>query len=56
VNEWYWKPKLARTVEGDRKADAALAEAGWTMLRFWEHDHLEAISGKVIETVKRSQG
>src|SRR5262249_25697542 len=28
VNQWYWAPKLRRTVERDRAADAALAAAG----------------------------
>jgi DNA mismatch endonuclease (patch repair protein) len=36
-NEWYWSPKLARNVERDRAADAALAAAGWTVVRLWEH-------------------
>jgi DNA mismatch endonuclease, patch repair protein len=37
VNEWYWAPKLRRTVERDRAADAALAAAGWQVVRIWEH-------------------
>ena len=36
-NEWYWSPKLARNVERDRAADAALSQAGWTVVRLWEH-------------------
>jgi DNA mismatch endonuclease (patch repair protein) len=36
-NEWYWSPKLARNVERDRAADAALTQAGWTVVRLWEH-------------------
>jgi DNA mismatch endonuclease (patch repair protein) len=36
-NEWYWSPKLLRNVERDREADAALAEAGWLVVRLWEH-------------------
>lgn len=36
-NEWYWMPKLRRNVERDRTADAALASAGWTVVRVWEH-------------------
>ena len=28
VNEWYWAPKLRRTVERERAADAALAAGG----------------------------
>ncbi len=37
-NTWYWGPKLARNVERDRAADAALAAAGWQVVRIWEHD------------------
>ncbi len=37
VNEWYWAPKLRRNVERDRIADAALAGAGWRVVRIWEH-------------------
>jgi DNA mismatch endonuclease, patch repair protein len=36
-NEWYWSPKLAKNVERDRAADEALAQAGWTVVRLWEH-------------------
>jgi DNA mismatch endonuclease, patch repair protein len=36
-NEWYWSPKLAGNVERDRAADLALADAGWTVVRLWEH-------------------
>src|SRR6266513_1580931 len=44
VNEWYWAPKLRRTVERDRAADAALT-AGWRVVRIWEHVPLaEAIA------------
>jgi len=36
-NDWYWSPKLARNVERDRAADEALTQAGWTVVRLWEH-------------------
>jgi len=32
----YWVPKLARTVERDAASEAALAEAGWSVLILWE--------------------
>jgi len=41
-NTWYWGPKLARNVARDRTADAALAAAGWRVVRVWEHESLEA--------------
>lgn len=36
-NDWYWAPKLLRNVERDRQADAALGDAGWIVVRVWEH-------------------
>src|SRR5262245_7745339 len=35
--EW-WRLKLARNVERDRDTDQRLSDAGWLVLRFWEHD------------------
>lgn len=50
-NTWYWQPKLARTVERDRAADAALVQAGWQVLRIWEHMSLETALAVVIAAV-----
>jgi DNA mismatch endonuclease, patch repair protein len=38
VNDWYWGPKLARTRERDSANQHALAEAGWRVIRVWEHE------------------
>jgi len=42
ANTWYWEPKLRRNVERDRTADAALDSAGWTVVRLWEHESVDA--------------
>jgi DNA mismatch endonuclease, patch repair protein len=34
----YWDAKISGNVERDRAADAALAAAGWTVLRFWDFE------------------
>jgi len=47
-NTWYWAPKLARNVERDRTADAALSAAGWNVVRVWEHESLEAAVATVV--------
>lgn len=36
-NVGYWRVKLARNVERDREVDRQLEQAGWTVLRVWEH-------------------
>ena len=43
VNGHYWLPKLQRNAERDRQQTDALRMAGWTVLRFWEHESLEAV-------------
>jgi len=54
ANSWYWEPKLRRNVERDRDADVALGLAGWTVVRLWEHESLEAAVAAVL-TVLPSQ-
>lgn len=43
VNDWYWSPKLAGNAARDHAQTAALQSAGWTVLRFWEHEDPDAI-------------
>lgn len=50
-NEWYWTPKLRRNQERDRVADAALLEAGWTVVRLWEHEPLASAIDAVVDVV-----
>ena len=52
-NEWYWGPKLRRNVERDRAADAALAAAGWQVIRIWEHVPLAEAVASVEAAVAR---
>jgi DNA mismatch endonuclease, patch repair protein len=47
-NTDYWTAKLERNIERDRRNDALLEEAGWTVVRIWEH---EASHDAVIERV-----
>lgn len=51
TNEWYWGPKLRRTVERDRQADGVLEGAGWHVIRIWEHENLAAAANVVISAV-----
>jgi DNA mismatch endonuclease, patch repair protein len=54
ANVWYWEPKLRRNVERDRAADAALAAAGWNVVRVWEHESLEAAVTVVLAALATS--
>jgi DNA mismatch endonuclease (patch repair protein) len=48
----YWQDKLTRNVERDRRTDQALAQAGWRVLRYWEHDQPEAVASQVERAVR----
>ncbi|MFD9983537.1 very short patch repair endonuclease [Streptomyces massasporeus] len=59
TNSGYWSDKVARNVARDRDTDEQLKAAGWTVLRFWEHDPAEDCAIKIAATVnnlrRRSQ-
>lgn len=38
TNVDYWRAKIERNVARDRDTDMRLAERGWRVLRFWEHE------------------
>ena len=50
-NEWYWSPKLSANVERDRAADTALHQAGWTVVRLWEHVPIADALAMVVAVV-----
>ncbi|MFI6400498.1 very short patch repair endonuclease [Rhodococcus coprophilus] len=52
VNQWYWSPKLQRNVERDRRADRILADAGWKVVRIWEHEAIDAAVDRVMEILE----
>lgn len=52
-NAAWWAEKLAKNVARDRETDAVLISAGWTVLRFWEHDD-PALAAEAIEDAWRN--
>jgi len=55
-NAAWWNAKLAANVERDRRITAMLTERGWLVLRFWEHEHPEAMARMVFDAVKSRRG
>jgi len=52
-NAPYWVAKIKTNVERDRRHDAALAVAGWNVLRLWETDLLKD-AGHAVEQVEKA--
>lgn len=52
TNRQFWAGKVRRNQERDRETDARLAEAGWTVLRVWEHEDAEEAAERIAATVR----
>ena len=51
-NHDWWENKIEENRTRDRDTDARLKEAGWLILRYWEHDAVEQIVAEVFEAVR----
>lgn len=54
TNTQWWSDKLARNVERDRRTDADLRAAGWTVVRIWEHEGIQAAADLVEAALAQS--
>lgn len=48
ANADWWARKLARNTERDVDTSRRLRDAGWTVLRFWEHDDPERVAQRIL--------
>lgn len=53
TNASYWIAKIARNIERDRLNDTALSEAGWTVVRVWEHELPADAAERIARTLAR---
>jgi DNA mismatch endonuclease (patch repair protein) len=51
-NAQWWADKLAANVARDRDTDRRLDEAGWTVVRIWEHEDPAVAAERVTEAVR----
>jgi DNA mismatch endonuclease, patch repair protein len=56
ANASYWRPKLDANVARDRRNDAALAQAGWSVLRFWAHEPIDEIVQVIVDATRAATG
>ncbi|MGH8906961.1 MAG: very short patch repair endonuclease [Egibacteraceae bacterium] len=47
----YWDAKLARNRDRDQQVNRALQEAGWTVVRVWEHENTPDAGARVTEAL-----
>lgn len=52
ANSEWWADKLAANVRRDRDTDARLTEAGWLVIRVWEHEDATEAAARIEEAVR----
>lgn len=52
ANREYWDPKIARNRERDADTDRRLADAGWLVVRVWEHELTSDVVDRVESAFK----
>jgi DNA mismatch endonuclease (patch repair protein) len=53
-NEAFWRDKLSRNQERDATVNGLLDAAGWTVVRVWEHEEIDAAADRVESAVRKS--
>lgn len=51
ANRDWWKEKLKANRARDARTNAALQEAGWLVIRAWEHEPAEDVAERVFRAV-----
>ena len=52
TNAAYWSEKVARNKQRDSDTNQQLRDAGWTVLRYWEHEPIHAVVEDIVATVE----
>jgi len=55
TNSEYWDAKIARNLARDRRDNAQLEAAGWTVVRVWEHEAPEEAADLISQLVRQRQ-
>lgn len=56
TNQEFWRTKVEGNRQRDQETNAALDEAGWTVLRVWEHEDPEAVADRIEGMVGAAAG
>jgi DNA mismatch endonuclease (patch repair protein) len=51
ANAAYWRAKIASNVARDQRTDRAFADAGWCMVRVWEHESAQLAAERIEQIV-----
>ena len=52
-NAEFWSQKVTRNRERDAETDRLLGEAGWTVIRAWEHEPAGDVVARIVTSLRR---
>jgi DNA mismatch endonuclease (patch repair protein) len=52
-NREWWQAKIARNVSRDKETNEALTDAGWTVIRVWEHEAIAQATAEIMGLLGR---
>jgi DNA mismatch endonuclease (patch repair protein) len=52
TNAEFWATKVTGNRDRDSRTNSTLRDAGWTVLRFWEHEAPVAVAAAVVDVVQ----
>lgn len=55
TNRDFWIPKIERNMQRDNETNQLLSEAGWYVMRFWEHEVIKDFDGCVNRVISYLQ-
>nr|WP_269429872.1 DNA mismatch endonuclease Vsr [Microbacterium oxydans] len=55
-NSAWWAEKLAANVRRDRRVERELADAGWRVIRAWEHEPAVEVADRIDAELSQSVG
>ncbi|MFJ4485894.1 very short patch repair endonuclease [Streptomyces longwoodensis] len=56
ANADWWRAKLDKNMSRDAETTQHLISAGWTVLRFWEHESVDEVARRVADVVAAKRG
>ncbi len=54
-NAEFWREKIETNRRRDRDTDRLLIQAGWTVIRVWEHEDPSAAADRIEDLVRRER-
>lgn len=54
ANSEFWRLKIEKNKERDRDTDRRLTEAGWNVVRIWEHEDPDDAASRIVSLLSKS--